>query len=380
MAGRSLALAACVAGSAPLLGACEHPDPYAVRTPDPNPVRGMPPRQLTFSPEGDWFPSWLPDGSGIGYSYHPLENAEKDRCLAFIPPDGGRIFRQLCQKGLAEAESSNAVSTHGVSRGGRVALVSESGNPRHPFPDFRSLYLGRFGSDTLRRVLGFPYITPSGRLHFSASHLTWPSESTLIYLATIINYKPSAPEVPPDTEATGVELVKLTLRGDSVIARDILPATLGASSVASGPGDTVYFTMGGDSRVFSLASATGQTGVLYDFGALGIARDAQVSGGRLVAVVGGRVRFGFSPFFGIPTQWDSGGVVAAVTLPSGTPAELAAITVVSTVGSHTYRHLALSPSGRRVVAEVYSLVERKLRFVTDTVVNKQANLWLFDVP
>jgi hypothetical protein len=228
--------------------------------------------------------------------------------------------------------------------------------------------------------MGFPYITPSGRVHFSASHLTWSGESTLVYLATIINYKPSAPEIPPDTEATGVELVKLTFRGDSMVARDILPATLGASSVAPGPGDTVYYTMGGDSRVFTLATGTGQTGMLYDFGALGIARDAQVAGGRLVAIVGGRVRFGFSADFGVPTQWDSGGVVAAVMLPGGTPAELATIAAVSTIGTHTYRHLALSPSGHRVVAEVYSLVERKLRFVTDTVVNKQANLWLFDVP
>jgi hypothetical protein len=217
-------------------------------------------------------------------------------------------------------------------------------------------------------------------VHFSASNLTWSGESTLVYLATIINYRPSAPEIPPDTEATGIELVRLTLRGDSVAARDIVPGTLGASSVAPGPGDTVYFTMGGDSRVFTLSTGSGQTGVFYDFDSLGIARDAQVAGGRLVAVVGGRVRFGFSASFGIPTQWDSGGSVLAVALPSGSPVELATITQAAAVGSRTYRHLALSPSGHRVVAEVYRMVERKLRFITDTVVNKQADLWLFDVP
>jgi len=374
------AAAACLAGFVPLLGACEHPAPFAVRAPDDNPPGGSPPLRLTYNPEGDWFPAWLPDGSAIGYSWHPTENDEKDRCLAFIPPGGGRIIRQLCQKGDAEQDSSNAISTHGVSPGGRIALVSESGNPRLAFPDFRNLYLGHFGSDVLTRVAAFPYITPSGRVHFSAANLTWSGESTLVYLATIINYKPSAPEIPPDTEATGVELVKLTLRGDSVAARDIVPGTLGASSVAPGPGDTVYFTMGGDSRVFTLSVGTGQTGVLYDFGALGIARDAQVAAGRLVAVVGGRVRFGFSESFGVPTQWDSGGVLTSVALPSGAPAALAAVTQANVVGSRTYRHLALSPSGHRVVAEVYRMVERKLRFITDTVVNKQADLWLFDVP
>jgi len=380
MAARGLVLLVGVAVFAPLLGACEHPAPFAVREPEPNPVSAALPRRLTWNPEGDWFPRWLPDGSAIGYSYHPGENAEKDRCLAFIPPEGGRIFRQLCQKGTAEWDSSNAVSTHGVSPGGRVALVSESGNPRLAFPDFRNLYLGQYGSDSLHRVMGFPYITPSGRVHFSASYLTWPNESTLVYLATIINYKPSAPEIPPDTEETGVELVMLSLRGDSVVARDVVPATLGASSVAPGPGDTVYYTMGGDSRVFALATRSGVSSVIYDFGVLGIARDAQVAGGRLVAVVGGRVQFGFSPFFGVPTQWDSGGAVIAVALPAATPVELAAIAPSSRIGSHTYRHLALSPSGHRVVAEVYGFVERKLRFITDTVVNKQADLWLFDVP
>jgi hypothetical protein len=138
--------------------------------------------------------------------------------------------------------------------------------------------------------------------------------------------------------------------------------------------------MGGDSRVFTLSTGTGQTSVLYDFGALGIARDAQVANGRLVAVVGGRVRFGFSPLLAIPTQWDSGGGVMAVTLPAGTPVVLASIALSSAIGTHTYRHLALAPSGHRVVAEVYSLVERNVRFITDTVVNKQADLWLFDVP
>jgi len=379
MAGRGLLISVSVAAFAPLLGACEHPEPFAVREPAANPVSPSLPRQLTFNPEGDWFPRWLPDGSAIGYSYHPGENGEKDRCLAFIPPEGGRIVRQLCQKGAAEWDSSNAVSTHGVSPGGRVALVSESGNPRLPFPDFRNLYLGHYGSDSLRRVMGFPYITPSGRLHFSASHLTWPNESTLVYLATIINYKPAAPGIPPDTEETGVELVSLSLRGDSIVARAVVPATLGASSVSPGAGDTVYYTMGGDSRVFALATRSGVSTVFYDFGALGIARDAQVAGGRLVAVVGGRVRFGFSPFFGVPTQWDSGGAVVAVALPAATPVELATIAPSLQIGTHTYRHLALSPSGHRVVAEVYSLVERRLR-ITDTVVNKQANLWLLDVP
>ena len=56
--------------------------------------------------------------------------------------------------------------------------------------------------------------------------------------------------------------------------------------------------------------------VAYDFGTAGVARDVHAAGGRLAAVVGGRVAFGVNPVLG-PIQRDSGGAVHVVDLAAG---------------------------------------------------------------
>ncbi len=370
-----------LAGALVAAAACRHEEPYTPAELAPTPVWSGEPRRITFNPEGDHWPAFLRDGSAIGYSYHPLERKDHDRCLAFIPPGGGRIMREICRRSLArEADSTNAVTTHGVSAGGRVALVAESGNPRILFPDFRALWLGRLGDARLTQLRAFPYLTPSGQIHLGASDLAWPNESTLVYLAMYVSYRPPIVDIPPDTEYTGIELVQLRLRGDSLASATVIPNTAGASSLAPGPGDTVYFTMGGDSRVFALATGTGQVGVWYDFGALGIARDVQVGGGTLAAVVGGRVHFYFHASWGIQAQADSGGPIYAVPLPGGAPRLVVNIGRALVIGSPTYRHIALDPSGRHLVAERSVMVERRLRAFTDTVVSKESDLWLFDIP
>ena len=90
---------------------------------------------------------------------------------------------------------------------------------------------------------------------------------------------------------------------------------------AGGNADEIYYTLSGDSRVFRQTLSTGAVTVVHDFGAAGIARDVHVVGNRMAAVVGGRVAYGIHPSFG-PTQWDSGGVLHVVDLPSGTDATL----------------------------------------------------------
>ncbi len=359
--------------------ACSHGDEFAAVPVEPSPVRTpAPPRQITFSREGDWAPVWLPDGSAIGYSYHVLERTDRDRCLGFLPPDGGRRVRSICVRGEREYDSLNVVSFHGVSPGGRLAVVVETGDPTLYAPAYRWLYLGPFdGSRPPRRVLAFPYLAPTGHVHYTAMNPTWVDEQTLVYLAGNINYIPGALGIPPDTVHMGVELVRLDLAGDSVAARTVIAGTVGTSSVTLGtqPG-TVAFTVGGDAKVYQLDLASGQRTVLYDFGSLGIARDVGIGGGRLTAVVGGRVAYvPFDVIFGIPLQPDSGGPIYAVTLPAGQ-----ANVVASSPGVLQYRRPALAPSGRVVVAEAYGFEVKNLGGVLRTVVGKEADLWEFDVP
>jgi hypothetical protein len=144
----------------------------------------------------------------------------------------------------------------------------------------------------------------------------------------------------------------------------------------------VYITSGGSSRVEALDLATGQRSPVFDFDTLGIARDVQVAGNRLAAVVGGHVTYvPFNQTFGIPQQADSGGTVAAVTLPAGTVDLLTTpITGRPKPGQHSYLHLALAPDGRTVAAESYQYFERHVLVQPDTVISKATNLFLADVP
>src|SRR5436309_1960365 len=97
-----------------------------------------------------------------------------------------------------------------------------------------------------------------------------------------------------------------------------VPATLYASSVApGGTADVIFFTLGGDSRVFRRVRSGATDSVVHDFGAAGIARDVQVAGTRLVAVVGGTISFAYDSLLGYAVQRDAGGFLYLVDLETG---------------------------------------------------------------
>src|SRR5437879_277497 len=156
-------------GLALALASCGHSASFvAPGTGSDRPFAGGSPQRLTFNLGDDRAPAWLPDGSGLVYSFQRLDRPARDRCLGLLPPDVGRL-------GL----SGNAAS-----------------------------------------------------------------------LA-------------------------------------VIPGTRFASSVAAGESaDIIYYTLGGDSRVYRRVLSSGSVSVAHDFGG-GIARDVQVVGSRLIAVVGG---------------------------------------------------------------------------------------------
>ena len=146
-----------------------------------------------------------------------------------------------------------------------------------------------------------------------------------------------------DTLRWGQEIVKADW-GGPVPVFAMLPGSDQASSVAVAGSDTVYYTTNGDSRVYRLVLSTEAITVVHDFGLAGIARDVQVAGGRLVAVVGGSVSFDNDPLIG-PVQRDGGGTLYLVSLATGVQRAL-------TSGVELFRHPALSPAGDRLVTEM----------------------------
>jgi hypothetical protein len=315
----------------------------------------------TYNGGADLAPSWVPDGSGLFYTAERLDRSDRDRCLALLPAVGGTIARQICNRAAAAADSVDAFSAAAVAPDGRLAYVRASAplDVGWPLaPRFHELVVatlaGPLGVTVLRTL---SYTGPSGRVHDEATQLRWLDDSVLVYVGQRVAYVPPCFRCPPDTVPSGLELVRLDF-GGPVPVLSMLPGSDQASSVATAGGDTVWFTVNGDSRVFRLVLSTDSLAVVHDFGSAGIARDVQVAGNKLLAVVGGNVSFTNEPSVGL-LQRDGGGTIVAVDLSTG------AETPVTPVG-FLFRHIALAPNGTRVVAEL--------------VLGRTTDLWLVEVP
>lgn len=344
-----------------LLGlvACEHGTPFR---PDSygsdRPLVAGSPRRVTYNRGDDRAPAWLADESGFFYSLERTDRVDRDRCLGLLPPDGGRLTRVACDRSLT-ADSTNVLTEPAPEPHGRLIYLVAGSRPSDLAPDTRTLVLGTvLDPMAAQRLVTFPYVAPDTQRHDAASQIRWLDSTTVVFLAERIGYRRLCQGCPIDTLRSGIDIVRLRLNGPAV-ALDVVSDTRSASSVARGESDDViYYTLAGDSRVFRRALSSGAVSVAYDF-AGSIARDVQVVGGRLLAVVGGNVSFAYDSLLGFAVQRDGGGSLHVVDLASGTDGVLPA-------GGLLFRRPALSPSGRRVIAEA----------APDSL----ADLWMYDLP
>lgn len=350
---------------------CAHEAPLApgVYTPG-RPATSGPIVRLTFNPGADLAPAWLPDGSGFLYTRERLDRRDRDRCLALVPAAGGSIAREICNNALAAEDSVNAYGAAAADLEGRLVYVRASapigfGWPLAPL--YHEFVLASLADPRRASVLeAFPVFAPNGRTHDEAAQIRWLDDHTLIYLAQSVQYVPPCSFCPPDTVTVGLEIARVDLGGPAPVL-SVLPGTDQASSVAVGGSDTVYFTVYNDSRVFRLALGSGALEVAHDFGGL-VARDVQVSGRRMAAVVGGSVEYVVDSVRG-PIVRDHGGEIRVVDLQSGNDQTLL-------VTNTLFRHLALDPSGRIVIAEGYPIEI----VMADTTFSPVGDLWRFELP
>ncbi len=351
------------------LAGCEHTAPFPPGDyGSDQPFAPGSPRRITLNLGDDRAPAWLPDESGLLYSFQRLDRPDRDRCLGLLPPDGGRLVRTICDRLPAADDSTDALTEPAPDAAGRLAYVVTSSRIDDVRPRATALVLGTLADPTRARVLvTFPYLGADGAFREGASHVLWlggggGGGDTLIYLAEHVGYLAPCRGCPLDTLRTGIEIALLEAGAASPVP-EAVPGTSQASSVAVGETpDVIYYTLGGDSRVVRRVLSAGTASMVHDFGAAGIARDVQVAGSRLVAVVGGTVAFAYDSLLGYDVQRDGGGFLYVVDL--GTGAE----TVLPGAGGagSAFRHPALSPSGKRVVAELVS--------------GGTADLWEFDLP
>jgi len=328
------------------------------------PLGNAVPLRLTYNPGADLGPVWLPDGSGFFYTMERLDRSDRDRCLARMAAAGGTIEREICDLTPAADDSVDAYTGIGVAPDGKLAYVRATASLAVGWPvapHDQQLVLGTLTDPYTVRVLlpSIPYPSPSGRIHQGVAQVRWLSDSSLVYLGQQVSY----PSVcmgcaVRDTLASGLEIVRLDF-GSGTPVLHVLPGTDLASSVTVGGPDTLFFTIIGDSRLFRLTLANDSVAVIHDFDSGNIARDVQVAGGRVLAIVGGNVSVIPDSIVG-PMQRDSGGTIVLVDPASGTETPLVPLT--------QFRHPALSPDGRRIVAESYVGGSRS------------TDLWLLETP
>ena len=325
------------------------------------------PVRITLNAGTDLWPTWLPDGSGILYTSERLDRPDRDWCLVVLPPSGGRITRTICDNTKVGEDSVETMQSAAPGPDGRLAYVRSSGVRGQLFATgrfarSRDLVLASLGAPTDRRSLSsIPFTIPAVRTFTSTSGIGWLDSTTLVYRGDFLGQVCliQVPNCPQAFVQSGLAIIVHTL-GETP-ARTILPGTDYASSVVVGMDtDELYFTLGGDPRVLRYTISTGVITVVYDFGAAGFARDIQVRGSKLVAVVGGpTVSYGLNASVNLNLQIDTiGGEIHVVDLIAGTD------TTIS--GGRFFRHLALSPAGDRLVAE--------------SVAAGLGDLWLFEVP
>jgi WD40 repeat protein len=361
-----------VAGLLLLVVACDHGAPFQPESPAPAPpFSALFPRRLTFNLGDDRTPSWLPDGSGIIYSSEREDRPDHDRCLAILPGEGGTVRTRYCRVEPDRVDSTDVMEAPAVSSDGRIffnQVVSRIGRQKL---GASALMLGS-ADDPLRAVplRALPYTAPNGRFHSSVRVPQWVSGDSLVYLAELLFYEGST--FLPDTFYTCVDVVLLDLSAATPVFT-VLPGTDYASSVSlSDEPGVVYYTLGGDSRVFRRALTSGDVTVVHDFGPGNIVRDAQVRGTTLVAVVGRSVLYRFEDAHGF-VQRDEGGDLAFVDLGSGG-------TTTFSTDSVLFRHPMISPDGSRVVVEVQPFAPVHADPDSDfNAPNHRADLWLFEL-
>jgi hypothetical protein len=354
-----------------VVAGCGHTEPFSTpATGSDQPFDATPPVRLTYNRAADRGAAWLPDGSAILYSTQPAARRDRDVCLAMLPPTGGRQRALTCDAFSSPGVLTDAIESAAPAPDGRLAFSAATGSVGAALPNVQALALGSVMDPATRRsLLSIPYSIPGGRLHGGISQLRWLGSNRLLYLGEAVVAQSPCRGCELDTIRTGQDAVWLALDATGASPQAI-PGTDYASGVSPGGSeDEVYYTLGGDTRVYRQTLSSGLAFVVHDFGTAGIVRDVHVVGTRMAAVVGGRVAFGVDPALG-PTQWDSGGRLHMVNLQDGTD--------ISLDGPGLLRRPQLSPSGTAIIAEVYPLI---LDSVTNnTTVGRSGDLYLFGQP
>ncbi len=286
MEGLSRTALRCSSLTLALLGtACTHGDPFTVddyRTQVP--FHDTDPARLTFSEYADLDPAWLPDGSGVLYSYTHTDSPERDRCLGVLPRTGGQRVREICRRSLADRDTVDVLDLPAVSAGGRVAYRRSAATLFGGLPEHTELVAGTlddpFEGPILRRL---PFTGSDGRFYVGLSQPQWVGESGLVFIGQVQEFVSPCPGCDPEVIHVNAGIIHLLADGSGTAGP--LPGTEAATSLAADGDGSVLLTRLGDPRIFRRMLATGEETVVHDL-APAVPFGLSVAEARILAVSG----------------------------------------------------------------------------------------------
>lgn len=365
-----------------LLVGCDHSTPfssgsYALAGPHQigTPVR------LTYNPGVDERAAWLPGGGAFLYTQERPDLPQDERCLAEMPEQGGTTIGSVCASLAASQDSQITFESAAVSPGGRLTF-ERAGTVNVGSAGFSANALLLTALDrpaaSTRLLLRTPLYGPNARSVDNFSQIQWLGDTTLIVLGEREVF-PTCRGCATDTVRSGLEVDRINIGADSARVLAV-PQTDSASSVAVGAGDTIYFTVNGQSMIYWQSLSAGARALFRDFGPGVVVRDVRVVGSRYVAITGGQVtQFYPDSTYTSTLQRDHGGDLRFVDVAQGTEA------VLSLQGAFARRPV-ISPDGHQVVFERYPYVINEIRdpggalISIDTVVSKVPDLWSVSWP
>jgi hypothetical protein len=325
-----------------LLSGCNHVEPAVESTGGlGQPFQAGDPLRLTYSDGYDGNPSFIGSTGRILYAFDRdlTPSGLPKGCVGDLPASGGSRGWEICDASVQRQDSSTVTRWPALRSDGMAAFVRQRWSPLGLAPYYSDLVIQRTDIGAApTKVIPIPF-SLAGKSHQGISHLQWLDHDHLVWLGLGVIRSAN------DNVESGSEIDIETI-ADTIAGLTAVPGTTYASSVeVGGNGDTLYYTLNGDSLVYRRTLSTGAVDTVFDFGNLGIARDVRIEGQRLVAVVGGAVSFIPHPTL-VMAQYDSGGPVYVVDLPAGVP-------TLVTQAYDRYRFPALSRDGSVVVAQQF---------------------------
>lgn len=178
--------AASVFASVVMLSACDHTTPYHTSAPDPlGPVQAELPRRLTFSQGDDRTPSV--QGETVAFSRREATRPDSDRCLQFLPVEGGTLTGTACPGGPLSVPDTMFDTWLLPSLSpdqNRVAYVRESGIIVNVVPASRQLVIAPATAPESAAVLvDTPYRLTDGRAGNQFDAIEWAGPTTVRFIA-----------------------------------------------------------------------------------------------------------------------------------------------------------------------------------------------------